>query len=121
MAISAYGAGVQEWSNGKVGTTGNSYLAISQWFVAAEQPSHLAAIAPWEGMSDIYRDLVKRGGIPDFPFPRTLERSFIGKNKREDLVAEAEQHPLFDDLWAQKTPAFENITVPVFFFDRYSN
>jgi len=113
--------GVQEWSNGKVGTTGNSYLAISQWFVAAEQPSHLAAIAPWEGMSDIYRDLVKRGGIPDFPFPRTLERSFIGKNKREDLVAEAEQHPLFDDLWAQKTPAFENITVPAYIVASYSN
>ena len=43
--------GVQSWCNGKVGATGNSYLAISQWFVAAEQPPHLAAIAPWEGMS----------------------------------------------------------------------
>ncbi len=37
---------IQEWCNGKVGTTGNSYLAISQWFVAAERPAHLAAIAP---------------------------------------------------------------------------
>ena len=113
--------GVQGWSNGKVGTTGNSYLAISQWFVAAEQPPHLAAIAPWEGMSDIYRDLIKRGGIPDFPFPRTLERSFIGKNQREDLVAEAEQHPMLDDLWKQKIPAFENVTVPAYVVASYSN
>jgi len=31
---------------------GNSWLAISQWFIAAEQPPHLAAIAPWEGFTD---------------------------------------------------------------------
>ena len=61
---------VQPWCNGKVGTSGNSYLCISQWFAAAERPPHLAAIAPWEGMSDIYRDLVVRGGIPDYSFAR---------------------------------------------------
>lgn len=113
--------GVQDWCNGKVGTTGNSYLAISQWFVAAEQPPHLAAIAPWEGMSDIYRDLVVRGGIPDFPFPRTLETSLVGKNLREDLVAEAEQHPLVDALWQSKIPAFDKITVPASIVASYSN
>ena len=41
--------GGQDWCNGKVGLTGNSYLAISQWFAAAEQPPHLAAIAPGRG------------------------------------------------------------------------
>ncbi len=113
--------GVQDWCNGKVGTTGNSYLAISQWFVAAEQPPHLAAIAPWEGMSDIYRDLVKRGGIPDFPFPKRLGTAFVGKNLREDLVLEGESHPLIDDLWKSKIPAFENITVPAYVVASYSN
>ena len=29
--------------------TGNSWLAVSQWFAAAEQPPHLACIAPWDG------------------------------------------------------------------------
>jgi uncharacterized protein len=111
----------QEWCTGKVGTSGNSYLAISQWFAAAERPPHLAAIAPWEGMSDIYRDLVMRGGIPDFPFPRTLERSFVGKNRREDLVAEAERHPLMDDFWRTKIPAFEKIDVPAYIVASYSN
>ena len=113
--------GVQDWCTGKVGLSGNSYLAISQWFAAAEQPPHLAAIAPWEGMSDIYRDLVMRGGIPDFPFPRQLSTSFIGKNRREDLVAEAEQHPLLDELWESKIPAFEKITVPAYVVASYSN
>ena len=113
--------GVQDWCTGKVGTTGNSYLAISQWFAAAEQPSHLAAIAPWEGMSDIYRDLVMRGGIPDLPFPRQLERSFVGKNLREDLVGETERYPLMNELWKSKIPAFEKVTVPAYVVASYSN
>ena len=113
--------GAQDWCSGKVGTSGNSYLAISQWFAAAEQPPHLAAIAPWEGMSDIYRDLMMRGGIPDFPFPRQLSTSFVGKNRREDLIAEAEQHPLFDAFWETKVPAFDKITVPAYVVASYSN
>lgn len=111
----------QEWCTGKVGTTGNSYLAISQWFAAAAQPPHLAAIAPWEGMSDIYRDLVARGGIPDLGFPHMLSRSFIGENRREDLAAEAERHPLMDSFWETKIPLFENITVPAYVVASYSN
>jgi predicted acyl esterase len=113
--------GVQDWCNGKVGTSGNSYLAISQWFAAAEQPPHLAAIAPWEGMSDIYRDLVMRGGIPDYPFPRRLVSNFVGKNQREDFVDEADRHPLMDALWESKIPKFENITVPAYIVASYSN
>ncbi len=31
-------------------------LAISQYKVAALRPLHLAAICPWEGCSDFYRD-----------------------------------------------------------------
>jgi uncharacterized protein len=112
---------VQDWCSGKVGTSGNSYLAISQWFVAAEQPPHLAAIAPWEGMSDIYRDLSARGGIPDSGFPRMLSRSFIGKNRREDLAAEGEQHRLVDALWESKIPEFEMIKVPAYVVASYSN
>ena len=113
--------GVRPWCNGKVGTTGNSYLAISQWFVAAEQPSHLAAIAPWEGMSDVYRDLVVRGGIPDFPFPRQLGMNLVGKRLREDLVGDAEAHPLMDELWRAKIPAFHNVAVPAYVVASYSN
>jgi predicted acyl esterase len=72
-------------------------------------------------MSDIYRDLVMRGGIPDFPFPQQLARSFTGNNLREDMVAEAQQHPLVDELWQSHTPAFENITVPAYVVASYSN
>jgi uncharacterized protein len=111
----------QDWCTGKVGMCGNSYLTISQWFTAAEQPPHLAAIAPWEGMSDLYRDLVMRGGMPDYGFPAMWAGSYVGKNNREDLVAEAERYPLINDLWQSKTARLEQITVPAYVVASYSN
>ncbi len=56
-------AGVQPWSNGKVGLSGISYYAINQWQVASLQPKHLAAICVWEGFADFYRELSHNGGI----------------------------------------------------------
>lgn len=53
----------QSWSTGKVGLLGISYYAGSQWRVAARRPKGLAAIIPWEGMSDYYRDRCRHGGI----------------------------------------------------------
>ena len=61
-------AAVQPWSTGKVGLLGISYYAISQWLVASLQPPHLAAIVPWEGGSDHYRDWSHHGGIPSNTF-----------------------------------------------------
>ena len=56
-------AGVQPWSNGKVGLSGISYYAVNQWKVASLQPKHLAAICVWEGFADFYRELSHNGGI----------------------------------------------------------
>jgi predicted acyl esterase len=56
-------AGVQPWSNGKVGVSGISYYAVNQWLVAPLQPPHLAALCIWEGYSDFYREQLRSGGI----------------------------------------------------------
>jgi len=56
-------AGTQPWSSGKVGLLGISYYAINQWHVAAMKPPHLAAMIPWEGAADWYRDMTYHGGI----------------------------------------------------------
>ncbi|MCZ6586910.1 MAG: CocE/NonD family hydrolase [Alphaproteobacteria bacterium] len=63
LAICVDWAGVQDWSNGKVGLNGISYYAENQWQTAALQPKHLAAICPWEGAADYYRDMAHHGGI----------------------------------------------------------
>jgi len=56
-------AGVQPWSNGRVGLLGISYYAAGQWMIAAERPPHLAAMLPWQGTYDFYRDRTRQGGI----------------------------------------------------------
>ena len=63
-------AGTQQWSNGKVAVMGVSYFAMNSWRVAALQPPHLAAIVPWEGAVDLYRDANRHGGIYSSSFMR---------------------------------------------------
>jgi hypothetical protein len=112
----------QNWCTGKVAMSGTSYLAVAQWFTAAEQPPHLAAINPWEGVSDVYRDLVLRGGMPDTGFARQLqENSFWGKNRKEDILAEAECYPLVNELWTDKIPRFDRVNLPAYVVASYSN
>jgi len=69
LAICVDWAGVQPWSNGKVGLNGISYFAENQWQTAALQPKHLAAICTWEGAADFYRDMGHHGGIMCSGFP----------------------------------------------------
>ena len=64
-------AAAQPWSTGAVGLVGVSYLAISQWEAAAQQPPSLKAICPWEGLTDPYRDLMLPGGIREDGFVRS--------------------------------------------------
>jgi predicted acyl esterase len=112
----------QEWSSGKVAMSGTSYLAATQWFAAAEQPPHLAAINPWEGVSDVYRDLVLRGGMPDVGFAGLLQAgSFFGKGNKEDILGEAEKYPLMAEVWENKIPQFDKIAVPAYVVASYSN
>jgi uncharacterized protein len=56
-------AAAQPWSSGKVGLLGISYYAAGQWMIAAERPPHLAAMLPWQGTYDFYRDRTRQGGI----------------------------------------------------------
>ncbi len=111
----------QDWCSGKTAMSGTSYLAAAQWFTAAEKPPHLTAINPWEGISDVYRDLLLRGGMPDVGFAGRLTFNYAGKGQREDPVAEADQHPLFDELWAEKAPPLGQIDLPAYVVASYTN
>ena len=137
-------AGVQEWSNGKVGLNGISYYAMNQWQTAALQPPHLAAICTWEGAADMYRDLSHHGGILcDFiknwydmqvrtvqhglaqrgPISRVTGRPVCGDTElsdeellrnREDFAAAALKHTMDDKYWQARMPDWSKVTVPVF-------
>src|SRR5437870_1828138 len=103
-------AAARPWSTGKMGLSGVSYLAMSQWAVAALNPPHLAAIMPWEGVTDQYREFAFHAGMRETGFvPMFYSRRVRShRNRRfplgEDLLVEIRQHPLDDAYWASKRP-----------------
>lgn len=104
----------QDWCTGRVGMAGTSWPAIAQWFVAAERPPHLAAIAPWEGLDDGYRFLVADGGITDAAFLDLLMSRAVSRAGIEDVPEMLHRDPEFGPYWARKRAAVERIDVPVY-------
>jgi uncharacterized protein len=110
------------WSNGKVGMTGVSYLAAIQWQVGPLRPRHLAAINPWEGFSDWYREFAFHGGIPETAFlVRGSGNLQWSTTRTEDTPANARAHPLYDAYWASKECDLEAIEVPAFVVASWSD
>jgi predicted acyl esterase len=119
--------GAQPWSNGKVGGIGQSYYAMSQWFMGIQNPPHLACIAPYDGLNDPYRYMGYPGGIEGSFLAYWINSSVrvpnlypaSGQHPRHvaaDLFLEVQRHPLYDEFWKERA-AFEEldkIDVPVF-------
>ncbi len=103
----------QEWCNGAVTMTGNSWLGINQWFAGAVRPPHLACLAPWEGWHDMYRDEYMVGGIANLPGFR-YNNVYNDRYMMEDVVTNCVQHPLFDAYWEDKKAKAELINVPMY-------
>ncbi|HET9691246.1 MAG TPA: CocE/NonD family hydrolase [Acidimicrobiales bacterium] len=115
-------AAAQPWCSGKVGLDGVSYLAISQYKVAALGPEHLAAICPWEGVSDLYRDWVYPGGVREDGFSvlwstMTRRTARVAPDLRRVLVAHPERDRFYEDL----TPDLAAITVPMLVCGSFSD
>ncbi len=107
-------AGTQPWSNSRVGMLGVSYLALSQYKSAALRPPHLAAICPWEGFTDAYRDFMTPGGVPERGFSviwQTLTRRVARLSV--DIGEQRRRHPLRDAWWQSITPDLARIEVPI--------
>ncbi len=104
----------QDWCTGKVSMAGNSALAIAQWYTAAENPPHLTCIAPWEGMTDIYRERIAVGGIVEGGFSQVVTSGATGEGYLENLYLTAKDYPLFNEYWEDKIPKLEKITVPAY-------
>ena len=135
-------AGTQPWSNGKVGLLGISYYAVNQWLVAQLQPPHLAAMCPFEGYQDFYRECNRHGGIlntfmPEwFPVqvtsvqfgngsavvnPNTGVPAVAGEKlpdeellrNRSDLPGELRARELDDQWYRDRSADLSKITVPL--------
>jgi predicted acyl esterase len=136
-------AGMQPWSNGKVGLDGISYYSINQWHVASRQPPHLAAMCVWEGAADWYRDMTHHGGILSTFWAnwydmqvKTVQYGAGERGKRSrvhgelvcgpELLSEKEleknrcdfgneirAHPLDDDYHKARSPIWSKVTAPL--------
>ena len=112
----------RQWSNGKVGMTGVSYLAAIQYYAAALQPPSLAAINPWEGFSDWYREFATHGGIPETGFlPRASDNIRFSLTRTEDTWANVQAHPLWDAYWSSKEVDLEAIRAPAYVVASWSD
>ena len=115
-------AGVQPWSNGRVGLDGVSYLCMSQYKVAALGPPHLAAICPWEGFSDLYRDFVRPGGSREDGLSIVWSKGTARFARlRGDLRREIRERPERDDWYRSKTPDIDRIQVPMLICASFSD
>jgi len=112
----------QPWSNGRVGMSGVSYLTAIQWQVAALRPAALAAINPWEGFTDWYREFAYHGGIPETSFlPRGSANLQWSTTRTEDTPANAAAHPLHDAYWRSKEIELERIVAPAWVVASWSD
>ena len=82
-------------------------------------PPHLAAIAPWEGFNDVYRQTSFCGGIADFGFQEKVDSGKQGFGWFENLPAMAKRYPLMNGYWADKRTKLEQITVPAYIVASY--
>ncbi|MFJ4961675.1 CocE/NonD family hydrolase [Streptomyces sp. NPDC088729] len=119
--VIAWAAG-QPWSTGRVGMLGVSYLALSQYKVAALNPPALKAICPWEGFTDAYRDFFTPGGVVENGFARAwLFLTGRVARLKTDLAAERLRHPVRDAWWEALAPDLSKITVPILVCTSFSD
>lgn len=110
------------WANGRVGMTGVSYLAAIQYLVAPLRPGPLAALNPWEGFSDWYREFAYHGGILETNFlPRASDNIRFSLNRTEDTWENVQAHPLIDDYWRSKELELEGIVQPAYVVASWSD
>jgi uncharacterized protein len=112
----------QPWCDGNVVMLGVSYLAISQYAVAALQPQALRAICPWEGFTDAYRDLTFPGGVRENGFTRMWSRNVSRATRQAYILGPMQdEHPLRDDFWRALVPDLSAIKVPMLVCGSFSD
>ncbi|KAL4801506.1 Alpha/Beta hydrolase protein [Aspergillus unguis] len=110
------------WCNGKVALTGNSWLAIAQWKIGSLRPRGLAALAPWEGLQDTYRDSHCQGGIPSANFHESVVEPFASYSELEDLTAVLKKTDgLWNSYWEDKKSNPDQINVPTYVVGSWTN
>ncbi|HET9023153.1 MAG TPA: CocE/NonD family hydrolase [Burkholderiaceae bacterium] len=132
----------QSWSTGHVGMFGDSFPGLTQPGVAALHPAGLGAIAPWQIVDDLYRDVSYPGGVGNGEFgafwglgnqpaasasgqlngtaagdPQCAQSAAeqMTVNPTSNIFVAGYQHPYVDSFWTSRAvgAAAGEIDVPV--------
>ncbi|HZR68616.1 MAG TPA: CocE/NonD family hydrolase [Burkholderiales bacterium] len=124
--------GRASWCSGRVGTLGISYYAMTQWLVAGLNPPSLAAMIPWEGAADMYRDFGYHGGIFSYGFAvgwwnNHMAHHLLGKPQSTATDAfstpwlwEYMKNNLDGPWWEGRRARWDRITQPVYTVGNWS-
>jgi len=81
---------------------------------AALAPPALRAICPWEGFTDVYRDLAFSGGIREKGFLSVWALNIRRCTRQSyNLLRVENAHPLRDDFWLSLVPELSAIRMPM--------
>ena len=130
-------AGHQPWCNGRIGTSGGSYVGWTQWSAAPRGSRFLKCMAPVVPFTDAYHEIVYPGGafqislvlgwgagvggLKIFPEKAKNQFSYLPLkswdeqgDKRVFFLRDWVTHPTYDDYWRARSVDghFEQVAVP---------
>ena len=98
----------QSWSNGRVGTTGQSYLGATQYTLATSDPlpPHLQVMAPVSASADFHESWAYHTGGPMewgwmVPYAIFKGRNTLSRASHEKLLSQMDEYVLPADNFAQ--------------------
>ncbi|MDD9944146.1 MAG: CocE/NonD family hydrolase [Myxococcales bacterium] len=107
-------AAAQPYSSGKVAVMGISYFAMNAWRVASLNPPHLAAIVPWEGALDLFRDANRHGGVASNTFTQRWNKNVEKYTQEGVSERQAAARELIDERVRRNHPDVSQMRVPLF-------
>lgn len=99
-------ASVQSWSNGRVGMCGSSYVGMTQWLAATQNPPHLRCIVPTMTASNYHEGVSYRSGALDFGTSMFWHLAVIGQHY---LMREIEKGNASTEVLEKLAKAAENM------------
>jgi hypothetical protein len=130
--------GHQPWCNGRIGTSGGSYVGWTQWAAAPRGSRFLTCMAPVVPFSDVYREIMYPGGAFQLSLafgwgaavgglridPAKLADAFqylpLSRwdeqgDKRVFFLRDWVSHSSYDDYWRVRSieERFDRVAVPV--------
>ena len=116
----------QSWCNGRVGSVGQSYFCMLQWFMAIQAPPGLVCVGAHDGLNDPYRAAAYHGGIPcDFfaSYWWNQNRAINAhpasgppRMQEPDLNRMLAEHPTLDAFWRVRSASerLDQIRLPLY-------